>query len=135
LPNANGSPNYIKDLNYKKWRLLKTDEQQNIKTIETIGKPIGKLLVICVGIATLKDDIFFIDGTKTKNGCYLKTTDKGIFEIEKEAVKPVYKISDFKTQEETEQNTRKIIFPYIIKKQYFGKSTYNQLNISIINVK
>lgn len=116
LPNANGSPNYIKDLNFKKWRLLKIDEQQNIKTIETIGKPIGKLFDICVGIATLKDEIFFIDGTKTKNGYYLKTTDKGIFEIEKEAVKPVYKISDFKTQEEAEQNTRKIIFPYIIKK-------------------
>ena len=116
LPNANGSPNYIKDLNFKKWRLLKTDEQQNIKTIETIGLPIGKLFDISVGIATLKDEIFFIDGTKTRNGFYLKTTDKGIFEIEKEAVKPVYKISDFKTQEEVEQNTRKIIFPYIIKK-------------------
>lgn len=116
LPNANGSPNYIKDLNYKKWRLLKTDEQQNIKTIETIGKPIGKLFDICVGIATLKDEIYFIDGTKTKNDCYLKATDNGIFEIEKEAVKPVYKISDFKTQEEAEKNTRKIIFPYIIKK-------------------
>lgn len=116
LPNANGSPNYIKDLNFKKWRLLKTDEQQNIKTIETIGEPIGKLFDICVGIATLKDEIFFIDGTITKNGCYLKITDNGIFEIEKEAVKPVYKISDFKTQEESEQNTRKIIFPYIIKK-------------------
>lgn len=116
LPNANGSPNYIKDLNFKKWRLLKTDEQQNIKIIENIGKPIGKLFDICVGIATLKDEIFFIDGKKTKNDCYLKTTDNGIFEIEKEAVKPVYKISDFKTQEEAEQNTRKIIFPYIINK-------------------
>jgi len=116
LPNANGSPNYLKDLNFKKWRLLKTDEQQNIKTIETIGKPIGKLFDICVGIATLKDEIFFIDGTKTKDGCYLKTTDNGTFEIEKGTVKPVYKISDFKTQEEAELNTRKIIFPYIIKK-------------------
>lgn len=116
LPNANGSPNYLKDLNFKKWRLLKTDEQQNIKTIETIGKPIGKLFDICVGIATLKDEIFFIDGTKTKNGYYLKTTDNGTFEIEKGAVKPVYKISDFRTQGEAEQNTRKIIFPYIIKR-------------------
>jgi adenine-specific DNA-methyltransferase len=116
LIKANGSPNYIKDLNFKKWRLLKTDEQQNIKTIETIGKPIGKLFDICVGIATLKDEIFFIDGTKTKDGYYLKTTDKGIFEIEKGAVKPVYKISDFKTQSEIDQNKRKIIFPYIIKK-------------------
>ncbi len=115
LDSANGSPNYLKNLNAKKWRLLKTDEQQNIKTIETIGKPIGKLFDICVGIATLKDQIFFIEGTKQKNGCYTKTTDNGTFEIEKEIVKPVYKISDFRTQDEVEHNTRKIICPYNIK--------------------
>ena len=116
VTNANGSPNYLENLNVKKWRLLKTDEQQNIKTIETIGKPIGKLFDICVGIATLKDDIFFIDGNNKKNGCYIKTTYNGTFEIEKEVVKPVYKISDFRTQEEVEHNTRKIICPYYIKK-------------------
>lgn len=115
LANVNGSPNYLENLNVKKWRLLKTDEQQNIKTIETIGKPIGKLFDICVGIATLKDDIFFIDGRKQKSGYYLKITDNGTFEIEKEIVKPVYKISDFRTQDEVECNTRKIICPYNIK--------------------
>ena len=112
---ANGSLNYLENLNVKKWRLLKTDEQQNIKTIETIGKPIGKLFDICVGIATLKDEIFFIDGSNRKNGYYIKNTDNGTFEIEKEIVKPVYKISDFKTQEESEHNTRKIICPYNIR--------------------
>ena len=115
VANANGSPNYLENLNVKKWRLLKTDEQQNIKTIETIGKPIGKLFDICVGIATLKDEIFFIDGSNRKNGYFIKTTDNGIFEIEKEVVKPVYKISDFRTQEEAVHNTRKIICPYNIK--------------------
>lgn len=115
LPIANGSPNYLKDLNVKKWRLLKTDEQKNIKTIETIGTQISKLFDICVGIATLKDDVFFIDGSNEKNGYFIKTTDKGTFEIEKEITKSVYKISDFKTQEEAEQNTRRIICPYTIK--------------------
>lgn len=115
LPIANGSLNYLKDLNIKKWRLLKTEEQKNIYTIETIGTPINKLFDICVGIATLKDEVFFIDGSKEKNGCYIKITDKGVFEIEKEITKPVYKISDFKTQEETEQNTRRIICPYTVK--------------------
>jgi adenine-specific DNA-methyltransferase len=115
LNKANGSLNYLKNLNVKKWRLLKADEQQNIKIIETIGFPIGKLFDICVGIATLKDDIFFIDGSKQENNYYIKTTNKGIFEIEKEVVKPVYKISDFKSQEDIECNTRKIICPYNIK--------------------
>lgn len=115
LPIANGSMNYLKDLNFKKWRLLKTDEQQNIKIIETIGKPIGKLFDICVGIATLKDEVFFVDGNNMKNGCYIKTTENGTFEIEMSAVKPVYKISDFKMQEALEFNARKIIFPYTVK--------------------
>jgi methylase of polypeptide subunit release factors len=116
LPKANGSLNYLSDLNIKKWRLLKTDEQNNIKIIETIGKPIGKLFDICVGIATLKDDVFFVDGSILRNGFYTKITDNGTFEIEEEVVKPVFKISDFRTQEEIEQNKRKIICPYIIKK-------------------
>ncbi|MFA4922760.1 MAG: N-6 DNA methylase [Ignavibacteriaceae bacterium] len=116
LANANGSPNYLKNLNIKKWRLLKTDEQDNIKTIETIGTPIGKLFDIYVGIATLKDEVFFIDGSNKKNGYFIKLTDKGIFEIEKEITKHVYKISDFKNQEGIEHNTRRIICPYKIKK-------------------
>jgi adenine-specific DNA-methyltransferase len=116
LPIANGSPNYINNLNSKKWRLLKTDEQKNIKNIENIGSPIGKLFDICVGIATLKDEIFFIDTTKEKNGFYFKTTENGTFEIEKEITKPVHKISDFKNQEEAENNTRRIICPYNLKK-------------------
>ncbi len=116
LPIANGSPNYIKNLNSKKWRLLKTDEQKNIKNIETIGSPIGKLFDICVGIATLKDEVFFIDTNNEKEGFYLKSTENGIFEIEKEITKSVYKISDFKTQEDVKNNTRRIICPYHLKK-------------------
>jgi len=116
LPIANGSPNYFENLNYKKWRLLKTDEQKNIKQIETIGTPIGKMFDICVGIATLKDDVFFVDGSVEKNGYYIKHTENGFFEIEKEITKPVYKISNFKSQQEIENNTKKIICPYIIGK-------------------
>lgn len=112
LKNTNGSPNCLENLNIKKWRLLKSDEQKNIKTIETIGTPIGKLFDICVGVATLKDDVYFVDGSKEKNGCYIKETENGVFEIEKNCVKSVYKISDFKSQEEAEHNSRKIIFPY-----------------------
>ncbi|GAB6010632.1 hypothetical protein [Viscerimonas tarda] len=89
--------------------------KKNIQIIETIGTPIGKLFDICVGIATLKDEVFFVDSGKNKKDCYLKFTEKGAFEIEKEITKSVYKISDFKTQEEIGHNGRKIIFPYIIK--------------------
>ena len=46
--------------------IIKKEEQFNIKIIESIGLPIGKLFDICVGIATLKDEIFFIDGNIMK---------------------------------------------------------------------
>jgi adenine-specific DNA-methyltransferase len=115
LLSANGSLNSIKNLNVKKWRLLKTKEQENIKIIETIGTPIKKLFNIAVGIATLKDKVFFVDSESEKNGYLTKTTENGTFLIEKKVTKPVYKISQFKSQKEVDYNTLRIITPYHTK--------------------
>jgi len=112
LISANGSPNYLKNLNVKKWRLLKTKEQENIRIIENIGTPIKQLFNIAVGIATLKDEVYFIDSVNEKNGYLSKTTENGAFLIEKEITKPVYKISQFKSQKDIENNTLRIITPY-----------------------
>jgi len=112
LTSANGSPNYLKNLNANKWRLLKTTEQKNIRIIENIGTPIKQLFNIAVGIATLKDDVFFIDSSNEENGYLSKTTEKGTFLIEKEITKPVYKISQFKSQKDIKNNTLRIITPY-----------------------
>lgn len=115
LTKANGSPNSLENLNVKKWRLLKTKEQKNIKIIETIGTPIKELFDICVGIATLKDSVFFVEGTETSGDYFIKSTNEGVFKIEKSVTKSVYKISNFKSQDEVTNNTRRIIFPYTIK--------------------
>jgi len=112
LENANGSPNYLENLNVKKWRLLKSKEQENIKIIENIGTPIKQLFNIAVGIATLKDEVFFVDSENEKNGYLSKTTKNGTFQIEKEVTKPVYKISQFKNQDDIKNNTLRIITPY-----------------------
>ena len=112
LISANGSPNYIENLNVNKWRLLKTQEQENIRIIENIGTPIKQLFNIAVGIATLKDEVFFIDSVDQKNGYLTKTTENGTFLIEKEITRPVYKISQFKSQKDIENNTLRIITPY-----------------------
>jgi len=112
LSSLNGSPNYLKNLNVKKWRLLKTKEQENIRIIENIGTPIKQLFNIAVGIATLKDEVFFVDSATKKDGLIKKITDNGTFYIEEEITKPVYKISKFKSQEEIYNNTLRIITPY-----------------------
>lgn len=112
LLSANGSPNYLKNLNVNKWRLLKSDEQENIKKIENIGTPIKQLFNIAVGIATLKDEVFFVNDANEENGFLKKTTENGTFLIEKAVTKPVYKISQFKSQRDIENNTLRIITPY-----------------------
>ncbi|WP_396632386.1 class I SAM-dependent DNA methyltransferase [Maribacter sp. R86514] len=112
LISANGSPNFLENLEVNKWRLLKKNEQENIRIIETIGTPISQLFNIAVGIATLKDEVFFVDSANEKNGYLTKTTENGTFLIEKEITKPVYKISKFKSQKDIEKNTLRIITPY-----------------------
>lgn len=114
LRNANGSPNTVAKLDIKKWRLLKSDEQKNIRIIETIGTPLNRLVNISVGIATLKDELYFLDRRFERNGLLLKVVCDKTFEIEPEITRDIYKISDFKTQEQCNHNTRKIIFPYNI---------------------
>ncbi|HSH52546.1 MAG TPA: N-6 DNA methylase, partial [Bacteroidales bacterium] len=89
LLKVNGSPNYIDKLNVKKWRLLKKQEQENIRIIETIGTPIKELFKIAAGIATLKDEVFFVNSINEKDGFIKKTTENGVFYIEKEITKPV----------------------------------------------
>ena len=112
LISANGSPNYLENLGVGKWRLLKTQERENISIIERIGTSIKQLFNIAVGIATLKDEVFFIDSASEKNGYLTKTTENGTYLIEKEITRAVYKISQFKSQKDIENNTLRIITPY-----------------------
>lgn len=115
LAQVNGSPNDLKTLNPKKWRLLKTEERKVVETIETIGTPIGRLFDIVVGVATLKDELYFVDSRSSDGSFYLKTVRAKTFRIEKEATRAVYKVSDFKRQEDIPTNTRRIIVPYSIR--------------------
>jgi sfeI DNA methyltransferase len=104
--------NSYDDLNVKKWRLLCGSERDNISKIENIGSPIGELFNICVGIATLKDEVYFIDPV-TDDGAYFEFVKNGKnFKIEKEVTKPLVKISDMKSQDDVSKNQRRIIFPY-----------------------
>jgi len=113
LVNVRYSENAVSELNIKKWRLLRSDEKKNIKAIENIGMPIKQMFDICVGIATLKDEVFFVDGNNLNGEFISKTGRNGKrYKIEKEITRSVYKISDFKSQNDILGNARRIIFPY-----------------------
>lgn len=107
------SSNVIAELKPKKWRLLKSHEKLNIEKIENVGTPLKLLFDICVGIATLKDNIFFVDGTQRDGDFFVKKGYNGReYRIELDITRSVFKISDFKYQKDLESNARRIIFPY-----------------------
>ena len=114
------TPNEYNELSHKKWRLLCGNESVNIKRIETIGKPLKELFNICVGIATLKDEVYFVDPINELETTYSFYKYGQLHSIEKSITKPLVKISDVKSQEDIAKNNRRIIFPY---KVLNGKSS------------
>lgn len=78
--------------------MLKTAEQDNIRIIENIGTPIKNLFNIAVGIATLKDEIFFVDSSNEENGYLIKNTEKGTFYIERKLQNLYIKFLNSKTK-------------------------------------
>ena len=115
LSHPNGSPNELRALNPQKWRLLKGEERRVIETLESFGTPIGRMFDIVVGVATLKDDLYFVDSHSSRESFYLKQVRGETFRIEKAITRAVYKVSDFKAQSDVLANSRRIIFPYSIK--------------------
>ena len=100
----------------KKWRLLSGNDLENIHKIETIGNPIGKKFKIRVGIATLKDKVFFV--TDYNDKYCKKIFDSKEYLIEKTITRKVVKISTINNEIEIKKLKSRIIFPY---KKYNGK--------------
>lgn len=115
LANTKFTYNRYEDLNVKKWRLLCDNERDIITRIETCGEKIGNLFNIAVGIATLKDEAYFIAPYR-EDDKYYYCSNKYVsdFKIEKGVTRPHVKISKIKSADELSKNTRRIIFPYIV---------------------
>lgn len=120
------TPNPYSSLDDSKWRLLCGDERHNIAQIEGCGESIGNLFNICVGIATLKDEVYFIQPISEDNEYYNIIRNGMPFRIEKGITRSVVKISDMKTPDDINRNTRRIIFPYI---SVNGKATSIQESV------
>jgi len=115
LDTSHPSPNSYVDLKTKKWRLLRNDEREIITRLETYGTTLSEIVDVKVGIATLKDELFFVNSTKQQGEYYEKFWDGRIYRIEAAITQAVVKISDFTTQAECDANTRRIIVPYSVK--------------------
>ena len=101
----------IENLNGGNWILTSNNILKKINVIEKRGVPLKSIAKIHVGITTLADD-FYIFKDPEFNGKFakIKLKDGRSFEIEKNILKPIIKVSVLKDPNE-EQN-RYVIFPY-----------------------
>jgi hypothetical protein len=106
--------NCYKDLSSKKWRLLCGDERENIFKIEHCGFKLGDIFDIYVGVATLKDDAYTFVPSDEDASCYYVKKGTSTYMIEKEATRPLVKISEIKCQDDLDNNRKRIIFPYYL---------------------
>ena len=103
LQNKNYSKITFDELNYKKWRLSSPEHLKNIKKLENEFNKLKTIFNIRVGIATLKDKVFFV-------------TSK---EIENKVTKKLIKINEYKNSNQLKNNTLRVIFPYYKKNKNF----------------
>jgi len=99
--------------NQKGWLLADRESVSKIKRIENTGTPLGRLVDIKNGIATLKNDVYIFKPIKvSKEYYYLKDCEGGVFEIEKSICKDVIKPNVLKFESEIPSLQECIIFPY-----------------------
>ncbi len=101
----------LKNLNNENWILASNEILEKVNTIEKKGIPLSRIAEIHVGITTLADEYYIFKDPIIKNNiASIILKDGRKFEIEKDILKPIVKVSVLKNANE-EQN-RFIIFPY-----------------------
>ena len=103
IKHSEKSPAFLDD---DGWKLVDDNTYENILKIENYPNKIDEF--IKTGIATLRDNLYIIDGFDEVKNMYFKWFDNNRFYIENEALKPFIKISKYKSK----NDVSKIIFPY-----------------------
>ena len=119
----------IDDLDSSGWKLLDENERANIKKIEQAGSPIKPY--IRVGIATLRDNVYLVDGFDQEKGMYYKLFEGTRYLIEPGITRSIYKVSNIKAESSLADAKQAIIFPYTEIEQYSLVDTPNK-NYQII---
>lgn len=100
--------------NNEGWILGNHQVTSNIKNIEKIGIPLGKLHVIRNGFATLKNDVFIFKPIEESKNHYIFCKDNITYKIEKEICRDAIKPNILRNQEDIQRFKEKIVFPYTI---------------------
>lgn len=99
----------ISDLSDNGWELVDLNVRNNISKIEGFKKKLDSY--IRVGIATLRDKVYVIDGYDEDKKMYYKTYNDKKYYIEEGIIIPYIKVSKYKSDDDI----GRIIFPYTVK--------------------
>jgi adenine-specific DNA-methyltransferase len=105
-----GSVPYARLTSYR-WELVTDEAHPVVLALESTGRPLGSMARIGVGLATLADACYLLDGTQ-EDGMYVKETDVGRFLIEPGVTQAVVKASRLKTELDIREARTRILFPY-----------------------
>lgn len=123
---------------HKGWNLNNGKIMDTVTKIESIGTPLGEAFNIKNGIATLANDIFIFHPVKEdKDYYYLQIQGIGIQRVEKAICRDIVKPNILKSEDELDEKTEKLIFPYnddgsLISEESFINEypfAYNYLNL------
>ncbi len=98
-------------LSSDRWELVTDEAHPVVLALESTGRPLGSMARIGVGLATLADACYLLDGTQ-EDGMYVKETDAGRFLIEPGVTQAVVKASTLKTEQDIREARTRILFPY-----------------------
>lgn len=102
-----------KELNsHRGWLLNDTRIIENIKRIESTGKPLGSLYKIKNGIATLSNDTYIFKPVSETEKYFILNHNEKQYEIEKNICRDIIKPNILKYEHEIESVKEKLIYPY-----------------------
>lgn len=122
------------DLNdFDGWYLINKKTKKIISKIESTGISLGAKFEIRNGFATLKNNIYVFTPSRETEGFYYLLKDKKEFKIEKEICRNAIKPNTLKLEEEIENHTEKLIFPYKIVEEGVDLFNTNKKVLKIID--
>jgi len=101
--------------NFNGWYLINNKIQKIISKIENCGTPLGQKFEIRNGFATLKNNIYVFKPIKEDKEFYYLLKDKINYKIEKGICRNAIKPNTLKSENEINEKTEKLIFPYEIE--------------------
>lgn len=109
---------------HKGWNLNNADVLQNIRKIESVGKPLGDMYQIKNGIATLANDIYIFRPINEDEKYFYLQVDGMNFPIEKGICRDIVKPNILHSEEEISDILEKIIFPYDANNKILSEAVF-----------